>query len=85
MLIFFGLDEFKELIGHSTDISTLSQEDFDPQGQYKVIIKAVDDAAGGKSRIYRVNHGKTRADYYVVGFDEKGKKVVGLKAKAVES
>ena len=39
----------------------------------------------GKARIYKLETGKSRAEYYVVGFDAKGGKIVGLKAKAVES
>lgn len=86
MLMFsFALDEFKELIGHSSDVSTLSLKEFDPRGEYEDILEAVDRAAGGNSMVYRVDQGKTRAEYYVIGFDEKGKRVVGLKAKAVES
>ena len=42
-------------------------------------------AGDGKARIFRVQHGKTRVVYYVVGLDAKGGKVVGLKAMAVES
>lgn len=49
------------------------------------MLEAVEKAGDGKARIFRVHHGKTRAEYYVVGLDHKGKRVVGLKAKAVES
>ena len=85
-LIFLcNVGEFKELIRHGSDVAALSLNEFDPQGRYKDIFKAVENAAGGKTSVYRVHHGNTRAEYYVVGFDEKGKKVVGLKAKAVET
>ncbi len=43
------------------------------------------EAGGGEVKIFRVQHGKTRAEYYVVSFDSKSSKIVGLKAKAVES
>lgn len=79
------LDEFADLIGHSSDVSTLGAQEFDAQGQYKDVLQAVEKAGDGKARIFRVDHGRTRAEYYVVGLDTKGKKVVGLKAKAVES
>lgn len=85
LIISYNLDEFRDLIEHSSDISTLSLDDFDPKGQYKAVFKAVESAGDGHSRIYRVPHGDTRSEYYVVGFDEKGKRIVGLKAKAVES
>ena len=45
----------------------------------------MEKAGDGKTRIYRLETGKSRAEYYVVGFDKQGGKVVGLKAKAVES
>jgi len=45
----------------------------------------VKEAGGGEVKIFRVQHGKTRAEYYVVSFDSKSSKIVGLKAKAVES
>ncbi len=80
-----SIDEFKDLIGHSSNVSTLSAHDFDPKGQYTDILKAVEEAGDGKARIFRVDHGRTRAEYYVVSLDTKGKKVMGLKAKAVES
>ena len=45
----------------------------------------MEKAGDGKARIFRLEIGKSRVEYYVVGFDEEGGKVVGLKAKAVES
>lgn len=39
----------------------------------------------GELAFFRVELGGTRAEYYVVGVDEKAGRVVGLKAKAVES
>ena len=45
----------------------------------------MEKAGDGKARIYRLETGKSRAEYYIVGFDEQGGKIVGLKAKAVES
>lgn len=81
----FLLDEFQSLIGHNAEVSTLGGEEFDPKGQYKEVLTAVETAGDGKARIFRVHHGTTRAEYYVVGLDHKGKRVVGLKAQAVES
>lgn len=48
-------------------------------------MEAVEQSGDGKTRIYRVEHDKTRVEYYVVSFDKEGGRVVGLKAKAVES
>ena len=59
--------------------------DFDPRGQYKSIVDAAANAGNGTCRIYRVERGRARCEYYVVALDERSKKVVGLKAKAVET
>lgn len=73
------------MIDHEADISTLSTDEFDPRGSYKAVIESVKNAGGGEVKIFRVHHGKTRAEYYVVSFDSKASKIVGLRAKAVES
>lgn len=78
-------DEFGELVGVKSEVSTLSTREFDRKGQYKEVLKAVEKVGDGKTRIYRVEQGKARAEYFVVGFDKEGGRVVGLKAKAVES
>ncbi|KAL9118887.1 MAG: hypothetical protein Q9187_004559 [Circinaria calcarea] len=78
-------NEFKDLIGHTDEISTLSTKEFDPKGQYKEVLAAVEKVGDGMVRVFRAHHGKTRAEYYVVGFDKEGRRIVGMKAKAVES
>ncbi|KAL9075894.1 MAG: hypothetical protein Q9161_001288 [Pseudevernia consocians] len=78
-------NEFGKLIEHNSEVSTLTTNDFDPQGEYKKVMEAVEQAGDGKARIYRVEHDRTRVEYYIVGFDKEGGRVVGLKAKAVES
>ncbi|KAL8947799.1 MAG: hypothetical protein Q9222_005956 [Ikaeria aurantiellina] len=78
-------NEFADLIGHDSEVSTMSTKEFDPHGQYKDVLQTVEKAGDGKSRIFRVGHGKTRAEYYIVGLDKDTSKVVGMKAKAVES
>lgn len=44
-------------------------------------------AAGGEEdvKVYRVETGSARVEYYVLGLDVKGRRVVGLRARAVES
>ncbi|KAI9820668.1 MAG: hypothetical protein M1827_005037 [Pycnora praestabilis] len=78
-------DEFRDLIDHNADISIVDPEEFDPRREYKEVIEAVKIAGGKDFRVFRIHHGKTRAEYYVVSLDLKGSKIVGLKAKAVES
>lgn len=80
-----SIDEFGELVGVKSEVSTLIAKEFDPKGQYKEVLQAVEKAGDGSARIFRVETGKARAEYYVVGFDEKGGRVVGLRAKSVES
>lgn len=63
----------------------MSRSEFDPRSQYKEVLRAVERAGDGKSRIYRVGLGKTRIEYYVVGIDNENRRVIGLKARAVES
>ncbi|EOD50202.1 hypothetical protein GTA08_BOTSDO00334 [Neofusicoccum parvum] len=76
---------FAKLIGHDSDASSISQKDFDPKNQYAKVIDAVKQAGSQDVSIFRVQHGSTRAEYYVVSLDKKGGKIVGLKAVAVES
>jgi hypothetical protein len=86
-----GESEFAKLIGHSShnDVSKISAQDFDPKNKYKKVLDAVKKAAGGGGSgdvgVYKVEHGSTRAEYYVVSVDKKEERLVGLKALAVES
>ena len=63
----------------------MTTKEFDPQGEYTEVMAAVEQSGDGKTRIYRLEHDRTRLEYYIVSFDRKGGRVVGLKAKAVES
>lgn len=78
-------DEFAELLSHNSDVSSISEKEFDPQGQYKKIVDAVKKAGSKDVSIFRVKHGRTRAEYYVMSLDKKGGRIVGLKALAIES
>ncbi len=66
-------------------MSELSVKEFDPRGDYKEVIDAVKKAGSGSVKVFRIDHGRTRAEYYVVSVDKKGERIVGLKVKAVES
>lgn len=59
---------------------------FDPKGKYKDVIDAVSKCSDGTHvvKVFRVEHGGTRLEYYLVTIDKEGN-VVGVKAKAVES
>ncbi|MCJ1280776.1 hypothetical protein MMC26_000093 [Xylographa opegraphella] len=78
-------NDFASLIGHKAEVSTLSTRDFDPKGEYKGVMEAVEKAGDGKVRVFRVEVGSTRVWYYVVGWEKAAGKVVGVRAKAVES
>ncbi|KAL8762185.1 MAG: hypothetical protein Q9184_001782 [Pyrenodesmia sp. 2 TL-2023] len=78
-------NEFAELIGHDSTVSMLDATEFDPRGQYKDVLQAVQKAGDCESRVYRVQHGKTRIEYYVIGLDKGNMRVIGLRAKAIES
>ncbi len=84
LMLFLPSEEFKALIGHSSHVSKLSSEEFDPQGQYKAVLEVVAKSGDDEPIIFRVELG-TRVEYYIVVYDQKGNRVVGLRAKAVES
>lgn len=64
---------------------SIKQEDVDPRGQYSKVVNAVKAAAKGELAFFRIQLSDTRVEYYIVTVDEKARRVVGLKAKAVES
>ena len=78
-------DEFATLIGHKHSVSTISQKDFDPRGQYTKLVEAVKQAGSNDLGFFRAEHGSTRVEYYIVSLDRNAGKIVGLKAVAVES
>lgn len=85
-LMWFGLlDEFKDLIGHGSSVEKWNDDDFDPEGKYEAALGAVREAGDGSAWIFRVELGRTRVEYYIVTHDKKSKRVVGVKAKSVES
>lgn len=90
--------QFSKLISTDKDLSssieTLSATSFDPKNQYASALKAVRAAAaqgsGGDEsavevKVYRVETGKSRFEYYVTALDAGGRLIVGLRAKAIES
>ena len=79
------LDSFGKLLGHSGSVSKIANKDFDPRGQYAEVLEIVEKIGDGKSTVFKVQQGHTRAEYYVVSLDGGHKRLVGLKALAVES
>jgi hypothetical protein len=75
-------EDFSDLIDKKAE--SISEEDFDPQGQYGEVVKAVKSAGRKDVGFFRVELGGTRTEYWVVSADGKGK-LVGLKAIAVLS
>jgi hypothetical protein len=89
---------FSKLISVNTDLSdtieTLSPSSFDPKNQYASALRAVRAAAVENSKgdesavevkVYRVEVGTSRVEYYITALDEEGGLLVGLRAKAIES
>ncbi|PKX98991.1 uncharacterized protein P174DRAFT_437436 [Aspergillus novofumigatus IBT 16806] len=83
----------------SSVIETLTPSTFDPKNQYSAALRAVRAAVaqtfgGGEPgidesdvevKVYRVEVGKSRVEYYILGLDAEGGTIVGLRAKAIES
>lgn len=79
--------EFKKALGAKADqgdVEELTVHDFDPRGQYTEIIDRVKSAGDGKGvKVFRVEVGATRVEYYIVTLGDR--KLVGVYTKAVES
>ena len=73
------------MIGQSAKAVAQSEADFDPHNRYQKIISLVKEARNGTAVIFKVQDSETRANYYIISLDEKGSRLVGLKAMAVES
>lgn len=77
----------------SNNITTLSPASFDPRNQYHGVLRAVRAAATNPEiseedvevKVYRVEVGSSRVEYFVLGLDVQGGWVVGFRAKAVET
>lgn len=62
----------------------LSVREFDPRDEYGEVVKKVEGVVeAGKVKVFRVERGKTRAEYFVVGLVDG--RVMGVRAEAVES
>ncbi|PSK36096.1 hypothetical protein B9Z65_5911 [Elsinoe australis] len=78
---------FAKLIGASADSVIPSDiKHFNVKGQYDDVVDAVSKCSDGTHvvKVFQVEHGSTRSEYYLVTIDKDGN-VVGVKAKAVES
>ncbi|OAP55508.1 hypothetical protein AYL99_10481 [Fonsecaea erecta] len=81
-------DEFANCLksgGGGAVVEELSPRDFDPRGQYGEVIQRVEQAGKGKAgvKVYRVELGKTRVEYYILTLGDR--MLVGVVTKAVES
>ncbi|GAB7352799.1 hypothetical protein MBLNU459_g3418t1 [Dothideomycetes sp. NU459] len=74
---------FGKLIDHSGEIEEVSLKDWNIKNQYDEVVNAVKSAGSGDVKVFRVAHGATRAEYYVVTLNDGV--ILGVKAKAVES
>lgn len=85
MLRFACLGTFGKLIKHEGDVSKSAVKDFDPRDEYSEVIQTIERAGDGKSTIFKLQHGQTRSQYYIVSLDGGHQRLVGLRALAVES
>ncbi|KAE8397179.1 hypothetical protein BDV37DRAFT_266303 [Aspergillus pseudonomiae] len=78
----------------SSSITTLSPSSFDPRNQYPSALRAVRAAAAESSggdesavdvKVYRVEVGMSRIEYYILAVDAEKSLLVGLRTKAVET
>lgn len=69
------------------EISTLSVSSFDPKNQYTTVLDAVRSASGNSDiKIYRAELGSSTVEYFVLALDSaEGGRVIGLRAKSIES
>lgn len=74
--------DLKKLLGQD-EVEEVKEQGF--ESQYAKVLNAVKEAGNGEVKVFKVQLEGTRAEYYVVSVDAKGKKVVGLKALSVES
>lgn len=93
------LDQLSKLISPSADlsnaISTLSPSSFDPKNQYASVLHAVRAAAVEREpnadqtavdiKVYRVELSSTKLEYWILALGGPESRLVGLRAKAVES
>lgn len=64
----------------------MSVREWDPKGHYKDVVDQVRQEAGENPvLVFRIEAGAARVEYWVVGVAADGKKVVGVRVKAVES
>jgi len=83
---------FAQLINHPSpgngenEITILDPTEWDRRGHYKEVVDAVRKACQGNDvRVYRVPIGRAKVEYWLVGVDDEGGKLVGVKALGVES
>ncbi|KAF2273369.1 uncharacterized protein EI97DRAFT_461243 [Westerdykella ornata] len=72
-------------LSSDTDVSSLSEKEFDPRGNYTSVIDKVKRAGNGSVKIFRIELDATRAEIWVLSVDEKGKRLVGVRTLSVET
>ncbi|KAL2105167.1 hypothetical protein VUR80DRAFT_8828 [Thermomyces stellatus] len=81
-------EEFAKLVEHcdpsNAEVDIRDTSDWNRGGEYGDVVEAVTKAVKGADvRVYRIAKDATRAEYYVIGFEEG--RLLGVKAAAVES
>lgn len=76
----------------------MSPNVFDPKDRYSTVMRAVRAAAASEAgdqinvdeagidvKVYRVEVGKSRVEYWVLALEAEGGKIIGMRARAVET
>jgi hypothetical protein len=66
-------------------VKKIGEKAFDPRGAYSTVIKAVKSAGDGSVAYFKAEVDATRTEYFVVSVDAGSKRLVGVKALAVET
>ena len=78
------VEALAKLVGHEGQVEAMTAKEWDPKGQYQGVLDAVEkEVGGGKVKVFRVETGSSRAEYWVVGVHDG--KVMGVRGSAVES
>jgi len=82
-------ESFKSLVHppQHAHVERLTVEEFDPRGEYADVVAKVKEAGGGEGEvsIFKVEVGRSRVVYWLLGVDGDGGRVVGVRVVAVES
>jgi len=86
-----GAQDFEKVLSHTRhgkgddEVEEINVDDFDPRGDYKEIIRRVEQAGKGTKgvKVFRVQVSSTKVEYYILTIGDRS--LIGVVTKAVES